>query len=107
MRKLTSFAAGLLFGMGLLLSGMTNPAKVIGFSISPVPGILAGAGDGRTITTAVLPLRAKARTRSLLDAPMQLPAKRELDGRLIGGSLLFGVGWGVAGICPGRRSRCC
>lgn len=54
------------------------------------------------IATAVLPFTwAKARTRSLLDAPMQLPAKRELDGRLIGGSLLFGVGWGVAGICPG------
>ena len=103
MRKLTSFAAGLLFGMGLLLSGMTNPAKVIGFLD------LAGAWDPSlalvkvgAIATAVLPFTwAKARTRSLLDAPMQLPAKRELDGRLIGGSLLFGVGWGVAGICPG------
>ncbi|GBC57125.1 gene II AND X protEINS [Stutzerimonas stutzeri] len=103
MRKLTSFAAGLLFGMGLLLSGMTNPAKVIGFLD------LAGAWDPSlalvmvgAIATAVLPFTwAKAHTRSLLDAPMQLPAKRELDGRLIGGSLLFGVGWGVAGICPG------
>ena len=97
MRKLTSFAAGLLFGMGLLLSGMTNPAKVIGFLD------LAGAWDPSlalvmvgAIATAVLPFTwAKARTRTLLDAPMQLPAKRELDGRLIGGSLLFGVG------CPG------
>ena len=99
MRKLTSFAAGLLFGMGLLLSGMTNPAKVIGFLD------LAGAWDPSlalvmvgAIATAVLPFTwAKARTRSLLDAPMQLPAKRELDGRLIGAVCCSG--WG--GASPG------
>lgn len=103
MRKLTSFAAGLLFGLGLLLSGMANPAKVIGFLD------LAGAWDPSlalvmvgAIATAVLPFTwAKGRSRSLLGAPMQLPNKRELDGRLIGGSLVFGVGWGLAGICPG------
>ncbi|WP_417791152.1 DUF6691 family protein [Stutzerimonas xanthomarina] len=103
MRKLSSFAAGLLFGLGLLLSGMANPAKVIGFLD------LFGAWDPSlalvmvgAIGTALVPFSlAKARQRSLLDAPMQLPGKRELDGRLIGGSLLFGVGWGIAGICPG------
>jgi len=103
MRKLASFAAGLLFGVGLLLSGMANPAKVIGFL--DITGawdpslalVMAGA-----IGTALLPFTwAKARKRSLLGAPMQLPNKRELDGQLIGGSLLFGVGWGIAGICPG------
>lgn len=103
MRKLASFAAGLLFGVGLLLSGMANPAKVIGFL--DITGawdpslalVMAGA-----IGTALLPFTwAKARKRSLLGAPMQLPNERELDGRLIGGSLLFGVGWGIAGICPG------
>lgn len=103
MRKLASFATGLLFGVGLLLSGMANPAKVIGFL--DITGawdpslalVMAGA-----IGTALLPFTwAKARKRSLLGAPMQLPNKRELDGRLIGGSLLFGVGWGIAGICPG------
>lgn len=103
MRKLASFAAGLLFGLGLLLSGMANPAKVIGFlDIAGVwdPSlalVMAGA-----IGTALLPFTwARARERSLLGAPMQLPDKRELDKRLIGGSLLFGVGWGIAGICPG------
>lgn len=103
MRKLASFAAGLLFGLGLLLSGMANPAKVIGFlDIAGVwdPSlalVMAGA-----IGTALLPFTwARSRERSLLGAPMQLPTKRELDGRLIGGSLLFGVGWGIAGICPG------
>lgn len=102
MRKLTSFAAGLLFGLGLLLSGMANPAKVIGFLD------VAGAWDPSmalvmvgAIATALVPFTwAKRRERSLLDAPMQLPSKRDLDGRLIGGSLVFGIGWGVAGICP-------
>ena len=54
------------------------------------------------IGTALVPFSlAKARRRSLLNAPMQLPSKREVDRRLIGGSLLFGIGWGIAGICPG------
>ncbi|MCW3150361.1 YeeE/YedE family protein [Stutzerimonas stutzeri] len=103
MRKLTAFAAGLLFGLGLLLSGMANPAKVIGFLD------LAGAWDpslalvmAGAIGVAVLPFTwARRRERTLLDAPMRLPEKRELDRRLIGGSLVFGIGWGVAGICPG------
>lgn len=103
MRKLTAFAAGLLFGIGLLLSGMANPAKVIGFLD------LAGAWDpslalvmAGAIAVAVLPFTwAGRRERSLLDAPIRLPNKRELDARLIGGSLVFGIGWGIAGICPG------
>ena len=103
MSKLTAFIAGLIFGLGLLLAGMANPAKVLGFldlagAWDPSLGlVMAGA-----IGVAVLPLTwAKRRHRSLLGAPMQLPVKRELDRRLIGGSLLFGVGWGIAGICPG------
>ena len=103
MSKLTAFIAGLIFGLGLLLAGMANPAKVLGFldlagAWDPSLGlVMAGA-----IGVAVLPLTwAKRRQRSLLGAPMQLPVKRELDRCLIGGSLLFGVGWGIAGICPG------
>ena len=103
MRKLTALLAGLLFGMGLLLAGMANPAKVLGFLD------LAGAWDpslalvmAGAIAVAAGPLAwAKGRGQSLLGAPMQLPAKRELDRRLIGGSLVFGIGWGIAGICPG------
>ena len=103
MGKLTAFLAGLIFGLGLLLAGMANPAKVLGFLD------LAGAWDpslalvmAAAIGVAVLPLTwAKRRSRSLLGAPMQLPFKRGLDRRLIGGSLLFGIGWGIAGICPG------
>ena len=103
MRKLTALLAGLIFGLGLLLAGMANPAKVLGFLD------LAGAWDPSlalvmlaAIAVAVLPFRwARQQRLTLLDAPMQLPNKRNLDRRLIGGSLLFGVGWGIAGICPG------
>ena len=103
MVKLTAFFAGLIFGFGLLLGGMANPAKVLGFldlagAWDPSLGlVMAGA-----IAVAILPFNwARKQKKSLLGSPMQLPVKRELDSRLIGGSLLFGVGWGIAGICPG------
>lgn len=103
MRNLTALLAGLIFGLGLLLAGMANPAKVLGFLD------LAGAWDpslalvmAGAIALAALPMSwAKRRRQSLLGAPMQIPQKRELDRRLILGSLLFGIGWGIAGICPG------
>ncbi|WP_312669239.1 DUF6691 family protein [Stutzerimonas nitrititolerans] len=102
MRKLTAFAAGLIFGMGLLLAGMADPAKVLGFldlfgRWDPSLGlVMAGA-----IAVAIVPMQwARRQQRSLLGAPMQLPLRRRPDRRLIGGSLLFGIGWGIAGICP-------
>ena len=103
MSKLTAFVAGLIFGLGLLLAGMANPSKVLGFLD------LAGTWDpslalvmAGAIAVALLPFSlAKKRQQSLLGLPMQLPNKREIDRRLIGGSLLFGIGWGIAGICPG------
>ncbi|QPN43323.1 DUF6691 family protein [Pseudomonas sp. p106] len=103
MSKLTAFFAGLIFGLGLLLAGMANPAKVLAFLD------VAGAWDpslalvmAGAIAVAAAPLNwARKHKRSLLGAPMQIPVKRELDARLIGGSLVFGVGWGIAGICPG------
>ena len=103
MSKLTAFFGGLIFGIGLLLAGMANPAKVLGFldvagAWDPSLGlVMAGA-----VAVAALPFHwAGKRKYSLLGAPIQIPRKRELDARLIGGSLLFGVGWGIAGICPG------
>jgi uncharacterized membrane protein YedE/YeeE len=103
MARLSAFACGLLFGLGLLLAGMANPAKVLAFLD------LAGAWDPSlalvmvgAIAVAAVPLSlAGKRSRALLGAAMQLPSRRELDARLIGGSLLFGVGWGIAGVCPG------
>lgn len=103
MARLSAFVAGLLFGLGLLLAGMANPAKVLAFLD------LAGNWDPSlalvmvgAICVAALPLNlAQRRTKALLGGAMQLPTRRDLDARLIGGSLLFGVGWGIAGICPG------
>ncbi|MEA1605012.1 DUF6691 family protein [Pseudomonas spirodelae] len=103
MRKLMAFLAGVIFGIGLLTAGMANPTKVLAFLD------LAGAWDpslalvmAAAIGVAFLPFSwARVQRTSLLGAPIQLPGKRELDRRLIGGSLLFGVGWGIAGICPG------
>lgn len=103
MRKLMAFLAGLIFGIGLLAAGMANPAKVLAFLD------LGGAWDpslalvmAAAIGVAFLPFSwARTQRVSVLGAPMQLPGKRELDRRLVGGSLLFGIGWGIAGICPG------
>lgn len=103
MTKLSALLAGLIFGLGLLLAGMANPAKVLAFLD------LAGAWDPSlalvmtaAIAVAIGPFSwAKRQRVSLLGEPMQLPKKREIDRRLVLGSLLFGAGWGIAGICPG------
>lgn len=100
---LTSFLIGLLFGIGLLVAGMANPAKVLAFLD------LAGAWDpslalvmGGAIAVGLVAFRlAGQRKVSVLGEPMRLPAKREIDRRLVFGSLGFGVGWGLAGFCPG------
>src|SRR5258707_4157941 len=98
-----SFTAGFVFGLGLLVSGMANPAEVLGFLD------LAGAWDpslalvmaGAVAVAAGAFALMKKRTRTLLGAPVLLPTPRRIDRRLILGSLVFGVGWGLAGICPG------
>nr|WP_249222994.1 YeeE/YedE family protein [Noviherbaspirillum sp. L7-7A] len=95
--------SGLVFGIGLILSGMTNPAKVIGFldlagNWDPsLALVMAGA-----IAAAFLPFRlAGRRSGVLLGGPMRLPAATRIDRRLALGSLAFGAGWGLAGYCPG------
>lgn len=103
MLVLTSLLAGLVFGLGLLVSGMANPAKVLGFLD------LAGAWDpslafvmaGAIAVSALAFFAARPRTQSLPGAEMKLPTARRIDRRLVGGSMLFGIGWGVAGFCPG------
>jgi len=95
--------AGIVFGLGLIVSGMSNPAKVLGFLdlAGPWDPSLAFVMAGAIAVGAIAFTVARRRTRSLLGLEMHLPTARRLDARLIGGSLLFGVGWGIAGFCPG------
>ena len=98
-----SLFCGLIFGIGLLISGMANTQKVLGFlditGLWDPSLILVMAG---AILAALLPFQwAKNQSRSLLGQTMQLPDKTQIDRPLIVGSLLFGIGWGLAGICPG------
>lgn len=103
MHILIASLVGLLFGVGLILSGMTDPSKVLGFLD------LAGAWDpslalvmGAAVLVGLLAFGiAAGRERSLLGHPMRLPAAGAIDRRLVLGALTFGVGWGLAGYCPG------
>ena len=103
MQAFVALLAGLLFGVGLILSGMSNPSKVLGFLD------LAGKWDpslafvmGGAILVGAVAFRFGAgRTTSLLGEPMRVPTLRTIDRRLVVGSLTFGVGWGLAGFCPG------
>lgn len=101
--RLSEFIVGLLFGWGLLISGMTDPGKVIGFLD------LAGSWDpslalvmGGAIAVGFFAFgTAKKRTSNFFGGALHLPTSRDIDKRLILGALLFGAGWGLAGFCPG------
>ena len=103
MFALSALLSGLVFGLGLIVSGMANPAKVLGFLD------LAGEWDpslalvmaGAIAVGFFAFLIAKNRTRSIIGAEMKLPTASAIDSRLLTGSALFGAGWGVAGFCPG------
>ncbi len=103
MTLISSFIAGLLFGLGLILSGMTDPEKVIGFlditgAWNPsLAFVMAGA-----VLVSYFAFRvAGKRSKTILSQQILLPTKKEIDARLILGSIIFGVGWGLAGYCPG------
>ena len=103
MQRVAEFLAGLLFGWGLLLSGMTDPSKVLGFLD------LAGAWDpslmfvmGGGVTVALLGFRiAQKRNTTYWGGVLHWPVMHHIDRALVIGSLLFGIGWGMAGFCPG------
>jgi uncharacterized membrane protein YedE/YeeE len=100
---LNALLAGLIFGVGLIVSGMANPAKVLGFLdlFGNWDPSLALVMVGAIAVAAVAFAVAGRRQTTLLGTPMRLPATRIVDRRLVAGSLLFGVGWGLAGLCPG------
>ncbi len=103
MFALSALLSGLVFGLGLIVSGMANPAKVLGFLD------LAGTWDpslalvmaGAILVGFFAFLIAKRRPLSFIGADMKLPTASAIDPRLLTGSALFGAGWGIAGFCPG------
>lgn len=103
LKTLAGYIAGLLFGLGLALAGMTDPARVLGFLD------VAGAWDptlafvlgGAVVTAFIGYRRVLGRTAPLLAPCFNLPTRRTLDARLLGGAALFGIGWGLSGYCPG------
>src|ERR1700680_780274 len=103
MATVFAFVSGFVFGLGLIVAGMVNPAKILGFL--DVAGTwdpsLALVMVGAIAVGLVAFALARRRTMSALGLPMQLPSQRSIDARLVGGSLMFGIGWGLAGFCPG------
>ena len=103
LQRLTVLASGLIFGIGLTISGMVNPSKIINFLD------LAGAFDatlifvmgGAVIVTAIGYYVVLKQKRPLFAERFHLPTVKDIDLRLVGGSALFGVGWGLSGFCPG------
>lgn len=101
--NLASFGAGLVFGLGLLVSGMANPEKVLGFLdlFGQWDPSLAFVMGGAILVGLVAFTVAKKRTVSFLGFDMRLPTAGRPDRRLVVGSIIFGAGWGLAGFCPG------
>jgi uncharacterized membrane protein YedE/YeeE len=101
--RLAEFGVGLLFGLGLILAGMTDPSKVLGFlDLAGLwdPSLAFVMGGAILVSLGAFTL-AKKRTTSFLGGAMQMPTRRDIDKRLVTGSLFFGAGWGLAGFCPG------
>lgn len=103
MGVLISLLIGLVFGCGLIVSGMSNPARVLAF-LDPAGDwdpslalVMAGAIAVGLVAFSI----AGRRSTSLRGQPLQMPTSRQIDRRLFAGSALFGIGWGLAGICPG------
>lgn len=100
---MVSGLTGLIFGLGLVVSGMANPAKVIGFldlSMPWDPSLMFVMGGAIALGLPGFYL-AKRRKTSMLGMPMNLPTNSQLDKKLLLGAVLFGAGWGIGGFCPG------
>lgn len=104
MKLLTSLFAGLLFGLGMAISGMVDPARVTGFldlAGGWDPSLAFVMGGALLVFMPGYFLLVKPRRQSVLGEPIATVPASKLDRRLIGGAALFGIGWGLVGICPG------
>ena len=103
MAPIFALIAGLVFGLGLIVAGMVNPVKILGFldlAGKWDPSLALVMAGAIAVGLAAFTL-ARRRTMSALGMPMQLPSTRTVDARLVGGSIVFGIGWGLVGFCPG------
>jgi uncharacterized membrane protein YedE/YeeE len=103
MRLISTYLIGLIFGIGISISGMANPAKVLNFfdiAGSWDPSLIFVMG-GALVTTFIGYKLAFGRTAPVFESGFSVPTNRRIDARLIGGSAVFGIGWGIAGFCPG------
>ena len=101
--QISAFFVGLLFGIGLIVSGLANPVKVLAFldlagAWDPSLALVMGAA---VVMGSIAFLFAGKRSHSFLGEPMRLPTRRDIDKHLVFGSLGFGIGWGLVGLCPG------
>jgi len=103
MLSMTALLSGLIFGLGLIVSGMADPGKVLGFldlagNWDPSLALVMGGAVAVGLLAFAL---ARRRSATLLGEALHLPTSRAVDRRLVLGSTLFGIGWGIAGFCPG------
>lgn len=103
MRFLITYLIGLVFGTGIMISGMANPAKVLNFfdvagSWDPSLALVMG---GALLVTFIGYRWSFSRGKPLFANKFSIPTRKDLDTKLIGGSLIFGIGWAIAGFCPG------
>ena len=103
MRHVSSYLIGLIFGIGILISGMANPAKVLNFfdvAGNWDPSLIFVMGSALVVTFIGYRIVLR-RPAPIIDATFHLPDNPRIDARLLGGAAVFGVGWGIAGFCPG------
>jgi uncharacterized protein len=104
MKNIVAAIAGLLFALGLVVSGMTQPAKVIGFlDITGKwdPSLAFVMGGALIVTLIAFAVTPRAGKRPWFAEKFELPTRKDIDIKLVGGAALFGIGWGLAGYCPG------
>ncbi len=101
---LSALASGMVFGLGIAISGMGNPAKVVNF-FDPFgnwdPSLAFVMGGALLVAAVGYRILFRSRPAPLLDTQFHLPTLRDIDAKLVGGSALFGLGWGISGFCPG------